>query len=1046
MSSASIRQLYDTPAVAQAVREIDAAQIATELAIPSLGRAAREFVNPLRLAANAATVDALNGYSLDQLLRGAAQVDEATAVTAFISWDAYLVSIADTGRKPELDELAYLASMGLLARRPHEVRNILRRPLVREWLATIRRSLPETDWIEQVRGRISASLLHVVRQQNHEDVRSAELELQELATKQRQFEANWLSQRDSQQRDALTLLGLYHLGEAIIKLAEFLLAGSVIVNGRVVADFSAELRRLLVKAEEFLLISADAEMLLWFRAVGLTLIQLRESSIWVQGRGISERIDRLVAELADVGRQTPVFSLLPSQQDALRGSLLDPTRIAIILQMPTSAGKTLLAEFAIAQTFDAYRDRTRVVYLTPTRALATQVRRTLVQDLGPLGISVSAAGSAFEEDPYELHLLQESDGVVVATPEKLDLLLRTHIDWFKDLRLVVVDEAHLIKDGERGARLELLLANIRREQPNARLLLLSPFIDNAQQIARWLSKERGASVPVVWRPSRIVLGMATVSGRGRSRRLRVEWTDPINQKRTPAPIEVETKISSADWQTNLNRILLLAEIFEKLGTTLALFSASPADAEEAAGRLASERAPLPDDRLTPGLRLAIGLARHEYGPGSRLADCLTRGVAFHHSSLSPTMRYLIEDQVRIGRVRFVAATSTLAQGMNFPVSTVLVHSVHKPYGGGNFSSAEFWNIAGRAGRVGIMEKGLVVFADRKHQNHVDRYTEVLSESVTSAMLQLLQHLSPNLPLKAQYRQHHALRPFIQFLAHAAATSSAATALANLEELLQQSLVYQQVRNDAESAKLRAVARSYLQQLTSPTGFLRVADSSGLASFSFQELYAKVADDSILRSGPAEVMAAGHDGLVHLIDALKWLPELGLALGQGEGDMNSQSVASVVQGWIEGQQAHQLAHLFPGDDEPTRVRNAGRYLYGTVSQTISWGVHAYIKGWTLLQNAAPTIDAAMLPALIQYGVPSAEGAVAALVGVPREFAESFGVQYRERHGPLVPERSAEFKDFIESADLAQWTAVIAQGRVDVDPADARTVFREMQGLR
>lgn len=1045
MSHDSLKSVFDTDDVANAVRLVDGAQIAKELEVPVTGRAAREFLNPLRVAANAATVDALGDSSVDEFLREVRRVDEGKALTAFTRWDAYLVSLADGGQSADADELVYLVSVGLFSRRPHEVRNILRRPLVRGWVASISEAIPTLEWAEQVRASISTALIYIVRQHNHEDVRAAATELRSLATRQNEIERDWLSRRSSQQRDALILLGMYHLAEAVLKLSEFLLGGSVTVNNRILTDFGPELRRLLVKAEEFFRPAADGEMLLWLRAVSFALFDLRQSSIWVQGRGISERIDRLVTELASVGRETPVFSLLPSQQDALKQSLLDPTRIAVILQMPTSAGKTLLAEFAIAQTFDAYRDGTRVVYLTPTRALATQVRRTLTQDLGPLGISVSAAGSAFEEDPYELQLLKEADGVVVATPEKLDLLLRTHLDWFQGLRLIVVDEAHLIGDGERGVRLELLLANIRREQPAARLLLLSPFVDNGQQLANWLSRERGASVAISWRPTRVVLGMASVSGRGADRRLRVKWIDPINGAKTPSPIDVPTDISASGWQTNLNRVLSLAEMFGKLGTTLAMFSASPAGAEEVAGRLAASREHLPQAEVTAGLRLAIGLARHEYGVNSRLADCLQKGVAFHHSALSPTMRYLIEDQIRSGPVDFVAATSTLAQGMNFPVSTVLVHSVHKPYGGGNFSSAEFWNVAGRAGRVGIMEKGLVVFTDPDHQVHLDRYKEALSEGVISALLEVLQHLSANLPLKPQYRRHEALRPFIQFLAHAAATSTPAAAIANLEELLQQSLVNHQVRNDLESSKLRTVARSYLQQLTSPAGFLKMADSTGLATFSFQELYAKVASDPVLRSGPAELIAAGKEGLTHLIDALKWLPELGLGIGHGDGDMNSESVARVVQGWIEGQQAHELASLFPGDDEFARVRNAGRYLYGTVSQTISWGAHAYLKGWSLVKNEQALPSSAILPALIQYGVTTAEGAVASLLGVPREFAESFGVEYRNRHGALTPERSTEFKTFIESADINQWIAVVERSHVNVDPVDARTVFRDMQGM-
>src|SRR5690606_1184391 len=141
---------------------------------------------------------------------------------------------------------------------------------------------------------------------------------------------------------------------------------------------------------------------------------------------ISERLDQLIDELVDAARSRPIFSLLPSQQEALRKSLLDPMRVAVVLQMPTSSGKTLLAEFSIVQAFEAYRGQARVAYVVPTRALATQIRRTLSEDLRPLGIEVAAAGSAFEEDPYELQLLESTDGVVVSTPEKLDLLLRAH--------------------------------------------------------------------------------------------------------------------------------------------------------------------------------------------------------------------------------------------------------------------------------------------------------------------------------------------------------------------------------------------------------------------------------------------------------------------------------------------------------------------------------------------------------------------------------------------------------------------------------------------
>lgn len=1052
MTVESLNSLYNTERIMEIIRDLDTAKLAKELQAP-VDTNIESASSTLRVAAIAAITDLAGDESLDFWLRrqrGASTEEiEDRAKDVFVQWNSYLDALVEVDQYPDIDDLTLFSFAGLLARRPNEVRDFLRRPTPRRWLDDLKTAIAELPWLEQVRSYVSSAVLFVIRQESHADVQAAGETMRQLAELQRQVEARWLEQQNNQQREALRLLSFYHVGQAVLRTSEFLLVGSVVTDGRSVSDFGAELRRLLVRAEEFLQTTSDWEGLLWLKSVGITLVELRESSIWVQAKGISERIDRLINELTKVGRNQPIFCLLPSQQDALRQSLLDPSRIAIILQMPTSAGKTLLAEFSIVQAFDAYRGRTRVVYVVPTRALATQVRRTLTEDLGSLGISVSAAGSAFEEDPYELQLLQDIDGVVVATPEKLDLMLRAHPDWFNDLRLVVIDEAHLLGNGDRGVRLELLLANIRRELPEARLLLLTPFMDNANQIAAWLSQSRGQSISVHWRPAKIILGMAGFSGKTPNRKLTVEWKNPFGTN-NPKPLSIPTSVSAKETQSNTDRVVFLAKRFSRLGTTLAMFSASPAEAEKAASKFAEQQEVFTSAKLTAQLKVAIALARHEYGEDSQLAYCLERGVAFHHSSLSPIMRYLIEDQVRAKTINFVAATSTLAQGMNFPVATVLVHSVHKPQGKGNFTSGEFWNIAGRAGRVGMVEKGLVIFSQKSHQEHLERYSQELTESLQSALLLILDKLSPNESLKDLYRNHLELRPFIQYLAHSAANSSPASAMANLEELLQQSLANQQVRSSIEARKLRDVSRRYLQELTRKnTGFLKIADSTGLGSFSFDQLYATLRNDSVLNSGPREILFRREEGLYHLIDALRSLPELDLAVGMGTGPMSVQAVAEVVQGWIDGKQAHELAEVFPGNDDETKVRKAARYLYGTVSQTMSWGAHAYLRGWSMDQSQRDSEtdpSDAMLAAYIQYGVRTPEAAVASLLGVPRPFAEAFSEEYRKKFGQLKPSDTMRFKEFVESADEQRWNAVAERAEVEsINPSDVRRVVRQLQGF-
>ena len=1050
MTDSNLLQFFNSPRVIDTIRDLNSRQLEREIE-EGLSKPDESAVDLLRLAAITSFVNMLGDNPIHIWFRPSSdEIEKISEISheCFFRWRGYINALDEINKSPSIDDILMFSVSGLIAKRDHEVRDELRSPSRRLWLDALLSSLSEFPWIDRVRASISIAILYIIRQENRDDVSQGNLVLQQLADLQKSYEVSWIIDRSTQTRDASILIGFYHLAESVILTAKFLTDGVIEINGKRVSDFSAELRRLLVRAEEYLMFSGDSEHNLWLQTAASAVVHLRSSSIWVQAKGISDRIDRLLDELVSIDREQPVFSLLPAQQEALRKSLLDSSRMAIVLQMPTSAGKTLLAEFSLLQTFDAFREAARAVYIVPTRALATQVRRTLTEDLRPLGINISAAGSAFEEDPYELQLLEDSDGVIVSTPEKLDLLLRSHPEWFTALRLVVVDEAHLIQDNERGARLELLLVNIRREQPDARLLLLTPFMENAQEIAEWLSRDRPNAISVDWRPTRVLLGMANVSGGGKRRSLTIEWRDPYHPEITPRPLKVPCSLPSSKLQSNTDKVLYLADKFQPLGTVLAMYSAAPAEAEKAAIKQAEKRDNISYEELSPQLRVAIGIARQEFGANSMLAYCLERGVAFHHSSLSPIIRYLIEDQIRNKKITFVAATSTLAQGMNFPVATILVHSVHKPYGAGNFTPSEFWNMAGRAGRVGLSEQGIVLFTNISHQKHLDCYSNALSQSLYSAMLMVLESLDPDMDVKQQYRDIPVIRPFIQYLAHAAATSSVGEVLRNLEALVEQSLINQQIPYD-KSSKLRGIARSYLKQLLKKNGrLLKTADVTGLATFSFEELYAKLRGDPILKNGPGEVLNRGQEGLYALVDALKWLPELNLAIGFGKGKMNVEVVSRVVQRWIDGLPVYEIAKEFPGDDEASRIREASRYLNSTISQTLSWGAHAFMKGWVATPAGTQEIDPreAILPSLIQYGVKTPEAAIASLLGVPRSFAEATGYEYRERHGNISTESVGNLRAFVENTNVNDWKKIIDRASVpDITGEDFYVVFREMQGL-
>lgn len=116
---------------------------------------------------------------------------------------------------------------------------------------------------------------------------------------------------------------------------------------------------------------------------------------------------------------------------------------------------------------------------------------------------------AFEED-----LLAERNqpfDILVATPEKLSLIIRSKTVEHP-LALVVMDEAHNLEAESRGLRIELLLATVKRDCPQANFLLLMPYVEKSELVARWLAHDihAGSTISlgtVPWKPNERIIGL-----------------------------------------------------------------------------------------------------------------------------------------------------------------------------------------------------------------------------------------------------------------------------------------------------------------------------------------------------------------------------------------------------------------------------------------------------------------------------------------------------------------------------------------------------------
>ena len=196
------------------------------------------------------------------------------------------------------------------------------------------------------------------------------------------------------------------------------------------------------------------------------------------------------------------IELWPSQVEGATRAV-DPAD-SLVIGLPTSAGKTRIAELCILRALAADH---RVVYVTPLRALSAQVERDLSTTFGPLGFVVSSLYGSAGIEAGDSDTLRESK-IVVSTPEKLDFALRNDPDIIDDVGLIVLDEGHMLGPGEREVRYEALVQRLLR-RPDAdgrRVVCLSalfPEVEKMADLVAWIRRDApGDPVHSDWRPTR----------------------------------------------------------------------------------------------------------------------------------------------------------------------------------------------------------------------------------------------------------------------------------------------------------------------------------------------------------------------------------------------------------------------------------------------------------------------------------------------------------------------------------------------------------------
>lgn len=268
--------------------------------------------------------------------------------------------------------------------------------------------LDSGDWGKYTWSTIIDVWLRLIRKNGWEDRDIVLQRIADLRSQQNKYEKKYLDGIDPAHAKpaALELIGLYHLAKAAEIMALFITDGVVEGNYQIRQLLETHFDRALAVCEHARMIDFEPMT----RLLNATAVQMVENSIWTVTRAVNSRVSKFVKALVDKGRgDKALFDVLPPQRRSLaEKGLLGSSRRAVVVSLPTSSGKTLIAQFRILQALNQFDyEKGWVAYLAPTRALVNQVTRQLRSDFTSLPVVVEKVSPALEVDSVEIDLLQE---------------------------------------------------------------------------------------------------------------------------------------------------------------------------------------------------------------------------------------------------------------------------------------------------------------------------------------------------------------------------------------------------------------------------------------------------------------------------------------------------------------------------------------------------------------------------------------------------------------------------------------------------------------
>jgi len=946
----------------------------------------------------------------------------------------------------DIYEFIKIISLGYLGEHSHFVKDFLSQ--VKDNISRI--EIPE-KWNTRILRRCFQVIVSLVIKKSWQDISNSINIINELRQEQTRFEATYLNavREESQPYGAAEIVSLYHFAKTIEILGQYLLEGKI--DGEQY-DVENKIKYHLKIAKEFSNASGNMMLELLYQYTEAFSIKLVRNTIWYTLTGVNHWVSEF-NKFITKRENHPIFELLYPQKESLR-ELLNPAFRSIVVSLPTSSGKTLIAEYKILQALNEFKENGGwIAYVVPTKALVNQIYIRLNQDLSKIGIKIEKASGVAEIDGFESYLVENKGDntdfdILITTYEKLNLLIRQGLGTTekRPLVLTVVDEAHNIEEKQRGLTLEMLLATIKNDCREANFLLLTPDIPNASQIAEWLGGDRGKNINIQfdwWQPNERVIGALQAEGRGKKFNVYLQalntakGTIQIAEKIPLIKIKHFNKNKSQVTSSKVKFSGFVASEILDINSPIIVLATDVGETYKIADRLYENYNQIfQEDK---DIELLKKFVQTELGDDFPLAKYLDKRIAIHSSAIPDEIRQLIELMMVEGKLQALVATTTIAQGINFPVSAVIIGSyIYKSKRNSTpMPTRDFWNLAGRVGRVGQQSMGWVGIVSKNGEDlkSTAQYVNQASKDLLSQLESAIENVmkNQNEDFSGWLNLDERWSAILQYISHLRLQIKDLNEFINhLEEKLHATLGFRQI-NEYKKRFLISKLREYVQNLSLDDA--QRADSTGFSTISIRQMIARLSQSNISPNDwkKEQLFSVQNQAMQKLVGIMLNTYEIRRSLEDiniGNNVLDQKSISKLIVNWVNGKNISQIAvSLFPNEDNTKAIEKTTKAIYRVIANMASWGLAALQKmptsgiDWDYLSDIEKK-KMMNIPAYMLYGVNTDEGVLMRKANVPRSIANNLGNIYKQQMGEdIYNVKISTVNEWLNVQSIGTWQQAI-----------------------